>query len=680
MPIAIDNVALLRQVAQIEAMPPGPKRERAQRAALLLLGAANAQPQQRRHPPSFWRKYAGRPHEFCAEVFERTLTDQQRAMWTEIEAGTHVIIATGTNLGKSDVLALYGLYVLLVLGSVLGAGNRPRGARVLIVGPSHATLEQTCYARMLSLAAGAERRGYSLLGKRSEASVSWVIAPEWSVEGFSPPSRAGQTVAATVSGRHAVVQVGLCEEGSELTEPVLAGVEGMMMGHQEGSTINKIVVVLNPTVMHGPVYARTQGRLYRTRFFSSHDHPNVRERRVVIPGAVTAQSIEARILDDCADLGAWPAVQAEEERGDFVWALPPGFPWSPTAERGPREDGHQGHPDGELRVYRPNPAYRAKVQGCYAADADGALFQPTAIQAAMDRWCAGSDPLEPPTSVGCDPARDGSDSPVSAPRWGETGEELLRAYEAARAEAARATPERAALVQPPPPKSATEALAERMRALRSTRLEVTPQGLAFPRPKTPREPAATAADAFRAARRMRLGALRVLRNGDGPEIAEQLARAYPHSPFVLDEGSVGSSPLDWLAKHLRRRVVGVSFGARAPVDPPPELPWCANMRTYLAVLFARLVNLGLVDLPPDELLRQEMHAHYLRPSRVTLTLTVAQAKRFGRRPGERYEVEGVQLVSKDDVKLALGRSPDRFDAAALACHGATPRRINFTVL
>src|SRR5205085_8273266 len=66
-------------------------------------------------------------------------------------------------------------------------------------------------------------------------------------------------------------------------------------------------------------------------------------------------------------------------------------------------------------------------------------------------------------------------------------------------------------------------------------------------------------DLLRATRRLRVGTVRVFPRGKGPELATRLAAIFPGSPFTIDEGGVGTSPLDYLVSVLKRECLGVSF-------------------------------------------------------------------------------------------------------------------------
>lgn len=551
------------------------------------------------------RRYAEAmdPWAYSSDIFGYTLTQQQDEVLELLVRETRVLVPSGNNLGKTFLLALWGIFRFDAMAALENpdTGEREQGARILLPGPDHDTVFETLYSEMLVHAARAEQRGHLMPGERSERSVMWRVRPMWNVEAFSPPSRVHLNVAHTASGRHHRNQIALIEEGQGVPEPTWRAAEGMC-----SSAGNQIASSFNPTEPVGPAYARATNGSYRVMQLDAFEHPNIVQRKLVIPDAVDFTVVDARVRE-CRDRGPYPATPMEPEFGDFVYAVAR----RGTPERGPRDDGHRGHPDGKLRVYRPNVTFLPQVRGQWPRTSESGLFDPGAWDAAVERWKRGRDPVALPDCVGLDPAREGDDDPIAAPRWGETAEQLLRAY--AEAEAS-GNPE-------------------------------------------------AAIAAIQKNRRARIGELTVFPKSDGVTLAQRVSHQFPGSPFSIDEGSVGSSPVDHLGRVLRRDVVPVSFSASATQPVNQSEPWSENMRTQLYLRFAMLVNRGLVDVPDDPLLRQECLAHKLEYG-----AKVVERYNERKRRKEKVRVTSVALVAKDEVKKLIGRSPDRSDGSALSLY------------
>lgn len=551
------------------------------------------------------RRYAmgNDPWAYFADILGLTLTPQQDAVVELLLTESRLLIPSGNNVGKTFLLAGWGIYRFDAVAALEDdeTGEPEQGARILLPGPDHETVFKTIYAEILTLANRAELRGHLMPGERSDRSVLWQVRPKWDMEAFSPPQRVQQQVAHTASGRHHRNQVALVEEGQGVPETVWRGVEGMCSS--EG---NQIVSSFNPTEPVGPAYQRATNGTYRVIHLSALDHPNVIHREPRVPAAVDFRVIDKRVRADCRDRGPYPGTPIEAEHNDFVYALPD----VGAKEQRARKDGIRGARGVAPHVYRPGTTFTAQVMGLWPASNEDALFSAGHWDAGVQRWKASRDPGSAPDRVGADVAREGVDESMAAPSWGPTAESALRAYFDAELRGA-------------------DALEKVYRDFR-----------------------------------IRVGELRVLAKGDGVDIAQQLHRRYPASPFNVDETGVGTSPLDHLARVLRRDVTGVSFGAAAEQPINDSEPWSENLRTQLYVRAALAVNRGLVDPPSDPLLREEILAHYVVHGFKTF-------ERKNRQTGylEKVRVPSVALPPKDEIKKLIGRSPDRADTFVLALYG-----------
>jgi hypothetical protein len=541
------------------------------------------------------------------------LTQKQEEALELIERSDRVLLPSGNNQGKTWLLAGYGVYRMDAVAAFPDEllGLEEQGCQLLLPGPDHNTVFATIYSAMLEHAERAERRGFTMPGYRSEKSVLWRVRPRWQLEAFSPPARVGESVSHAASGRHHANQVALIEEGQGVEARVWTGVEGMCSG--DG---NKIVSSFNPTESTGPAYQRAQAGSYKVLHFSALEHPNVVERRTVIPGAVSYRVIDERVRDrdDCQDRGSFPETKVDPERHEFVYALPE----RDGQEPGPRSDGFPGAAGAQLRVYRPRPLFVSQVLGEWPKTSESGLIQPAAWDRAVARWLARRRmPKTAPDQIGADIATTGEDDTVTMPRWGPDAEELLRAYGEGQEQ---------------------------------------------------KDPAKAVAVLQQDHRRIVVGELVVHPKGDGPDTAQHIGRTWPQdSPVHFDERGEGKSAFDHYTKVMGRHGAGVSFGQAAP---PPVLgePWSENARTSMGVRVAMLINRDLIDVPPDPKLREE--------ALVQKTLDrfrTVEERREGRTIKRR--VPSVILVDKDQIKKDIGRSPDKWDTLCLAVNGSgIPKR------
>lgn len=364
---------------------------------------------------------------------------------------------------------------------------------------------------------------------------------------------------------------------------------------------NSITGAYNPTEPSGPAVGREKSGSYFVLRLSALNFPNVIKRASLIPGAVGYKHIDEHVRIGCTDLGPYPGTLLDEQVGDFVYALPP----AGAEERGGRTDGIVGHPDGVPRVYRPGDTALVSILGKTAAAAPGGLFSADSIDRAFARYLRRSQPSPRPDRVACDAAREGACDATAAPAWGDAAEHVLRQY-----------------------------------------LEQMEQS--EPKDEAPG---------------IRIGHIVVLRKGDGPTIARELFARWRGVPISIDDGGQGVSVYDHLNRVLHAPVEPVTFGAAAPA-PLPGLPWCVNLRTWMYVTLAALLNWDLVDIAPDETLKAELLAHE----------TTSQTKVVDV-DGLRRTVSAVALCHKDEIIKQIGRSPDRSDVVVLAAagHSSEPR-------
>lgn len=591
--------------ARIMALPPG-KREQAIALAAKVYGRKKNGPR-RQGPPrdvDERRRYAGNAPGYVRDILGWYLTSQQEQVLDTMEAEDRVLIPAANAVGKSFILSAYAVYRMDAVGALPDddRGLDEQGAQLLLPGPDHNTIFGTIYNAMLEHLRRALARGFGMPGEWSEKSVLWRVRPRWFVEAFAPPRHVGRDVAHTASGRHHRNQVAIIEEGQGVEEPIWKAVEGMC-----SSQGNKVISAFNPTEPRGSAYSRARGGSYRVVHLNAFGHPNVQRREPVVPAAISFEVIDSRVRTDCRDRGAYPTVQPDPERRDFLYALPP----ANAPERGPRTDGVPGHADGEVRVYRPSALFQGQVLGQWPDTTDSGLFDPAAWDAATARWQECTDPEAPPSRIGLDVAREGADDSVAMPAWGDSAEALLRAWAEARVDAELGSEAAAAVLL--------------------------------------------------ASRRVRVGQALVLAKGTGPQVAAQVAARWQRSPWNVDEGGVGASVLDHARTVLGMAASGVSFAA-APPEPTPGEPWSENLRTAMYVRAALLVARGLADVPPDPLLREEVLAHQLEHrARVVSVIGPDGVEQRERKPS-------VLLIAKDKIKKRIGRSPDRADAFVLALY------------
>jgi hypothetical protein len=545
------------------------------------------------------RQYIGKPADYIEDIFGLYLTPQQGEALALIDKETRVLIPSGHNLGKTFLLGAYGVYYFDAVASTPDKDDAALevGARILLPGPDHSTIFATVYSEMLVHARRAEARGHLMPGRRSEDSVLWKVKPKWEMEAMAPQRRLGQEQAHSASGRHADNQIALIEEGQGVSETLWRAVEGTCT-----SVGNKIISSFNPTENSGPTYQRAQQGIYAVIHLDGFDHPNVKTRSYIIPPAIDFKVVDDMVRE-CKVRGDHPAVVPDEEWNDFIYALPP---VRGAAEFGPRKDGFRGHPKGKLQVFRPIPLFQARVRGEWPSTSEKGIFNAGAWDAAVKRWKEVETPAYEADRVGIDAARMGGDETIAVPTWGIDAEDLIQDFRAAQTEY---------------DEGAMKRILEEQRIYTGVPL--------------------------------------MIERGEGPEVATKIAHRFPRTPWIIDEAGVGASVMDHAARVIGLEVTGISFGS-VPREKLPGQRLADNMRTWLYLTAAMLVNLELVDIPDDMLLREEALATEILESSKMIQEEQPDGKLLKRRKAS------VRIEEKDVIRQKIGRSPDRADAFVLS--------------
>lgn len=578
--------------------------------------------------------YAARPADYIEEVLGGTVAPivegvRYDALLRALELiadEPFVLIPGGNGQGKDWLLGALAVWHHDAVGAQPGEFEREAGSRTLLLGPSETSVFQTTYASMLAHATRAEARGFAMPPGRSDARPYWRGHEEWVTEGITPAPTTGQGMAHRASGRHHVNLLAVLGEASDLRSEVIASIIGSASGGGPGRLPdgrwqrNGIVAIFNPDSKDTAVARLMRSSTWRVLHLSALDHVNVRTRRQIIPGACSVAFVDGQVAE-CLNLGRFPDVQPDQNENQFVYALPD----SPGVEGGgPRPDGIPGHIYAEPCVWRPHHLVETRVLGVYPHQDEAHLFKAAAWDAAVARWRRHDDPKRDPDGVGIDCAREGSDDSAGAPRWGPDGFALLARY--------------------------TEAAASKN---------------------------AAAVEALRGA--TRIGRIRcgspAIPKGDGPDVAAALYRLWGKSPWNVDDGGVGASVLDHARRVLRVAVTPISYGGAAPPKLEGMLYQGETIRDAMHILAATVINLGMVDLPDDPLLREEAMAIWT-VDRGKKFFETREKNQFGQVVPVRREVSMRGLPSKrDELRRVLGRSPDRLDSLVEALwRGTQPNR------
>ena len=411
-------------------------KEAAQAQVAALARAITGKRKSRRYIP--WRDY-GLPASLRWEKVV-SIEPKGQKMTVAIEVPGYHTYLTDLYEHNTHLLGAIGVWWQDAVGSQPDEeeDGRCQGALWLMTAPDAETVHKTVWARGLEHIKRAIRNGHPMPGEFSDKSVLWRIrAEDWHIEKLSPPQRVGQEQQHGASGRHHKNLLITIDEGPGVDAARYRAAEGMASG-----ATNKIVVVGNPTEPIGPYAERAESGEYTVVRISSLNHPNVVERREVIPGgAISHVTIDRMISKQCLDRGEYVPGKNEPDPAffDFLYRL---HPWVgsdkqdqipdplPTVDEvvivGEQEYRVLGHRDAPLHVFRPDNRFLSSRMGIFPLESQDGLFPAPFINRMFERWQAMAKNGEISAlererrgydRVGLDPAEEGGDVPLAYPMW-----------------------------------------------------------------------------------------------------------------------------------------------------------------------------------------------------------------------------------------------------------------------
>lgn len=560
-------------------------------------------------------RYAEDPAAYFSDILGVRMIDKIEEVLEAILRHDKVAVKSCHDFGKTFTEAGAVTWIMDCRGPLPDPDEptREQGAIVLLPGPTEKQVLQSVWREVLGHIRRAERRGFKMPGIWSERSVTWYVPghENWFVTSIHPQGSDGELKSHAASGRHHSELWAFLEEANGLKPALWKGVHGMC-----ATDGNKMVAFANPTEGYGPFKTHCEKPSWHVVTLSAFDHPNIIERQPVIRQAIGLKFVENFILDSCRPIGPYPGIIPDPTHHDFIYGLPEDPELIGVADGQVREDGHLGHPDAPLQVWRPvDEQFPPQVLGEFPKTSSSGLFDGAAWQRAEERALSREGLLEfAPDAVGVDPTggSDDGDTPAYAPRYGDDIQALLKRYLTAEEDGD---------------------LEEMRRILAEDRILI--------------------------------GRIGELAGNDGDAMALELDEIYPDSAWVMDPANQGSVMVA-AARRIRRDreyappVAEINFrrnpfkaGAAGFVLAErlePE-PLCADARSMMYYRFAWGLRLGLVDIMPDDRLREEC-----------LALKVQYKTVFD---GEEKR-SAVEIVSKAALKKIIKRSPDYSDAVVLA--------------
>jgi len=297
------------------------------------------------------------PVEFMRDTLGYAMWDKLAEVCYSVRDNHNTVVESGFSVGKSVSSAAIACWFLTT--------HQP--AIVITLAPTFSQVSNIIWRYIRSVARKANLPGTIFETPR------WEMAPDHYAIGLSPKKdtgRDGDTIA-TLQGFHGPRMLVIMDEAAGLPKAIWDSVNGLAVGDQ-----CRILAIGNPVEQAGPFYDATLNSSWRHIRISAFDHPNVKEGREVIPGAVTR---------------SW----VEERAKEWATEVAPGTPNAVYLE-------------WVDKWYDPMPIFQAKVLGIPPEQAEDQLIKLSWVIAAQERVLneRGSE-----TVIGLDPApRNGDDN------------------------------------------------------------------------------------------------------------------------------------------------------------------------------------------------------------------------------------------------------------------------------
>lgn len=310
-------------------------------------------------------------NKFAREALGVRLDYKQREILTAIQNSRRVSVCSGNARGKDYVAAVASLCFLYL--------NVP--SKVIETAPTGRQVTSIMMPEITKIHGDANIR---LGGELQTNRIKFEDEPDWFLLGF----KAGDKKTEDWSGFHSQNLMVVITEASGIEKETFEAIEGILTGN------SKLVIIFNPNRNSGEAYQSTKSPLYKKFKLNSLNAPNVRAKRILIPGQVDYAWIDEKIKKT-----GWVTKISENELDktmrDFKW-------------------------DGEW--YRPNNLFLIKVMGEFPRETEDVLIPLAWIESANERWQKLRGKGKGEKKTGVDVAGMGRDSTVFANKVGNVVE------------------------------------------------------------------------------------------------------------------------------------------------------------------------------------------------------------------------------------------------------------------
>ena len=319
---------------------------------------------------TFLRKYQDDPLGFIKNILgiER-LTDEQKAIVISVWENKYTGVKAAHNVGKTFIEACTVLsYIMLYANSI-----------VITTAPTARQVRDLLWAEINNLYAGIKN---PFIGEIKLMGLS--VGPKWFAAGIATEAGKEEQSAVKFQGYHSGRILVVLDEAVGINSSIWEAVDGIA-----SSENSKVLAVGNPSTINCTFKKHLEKKDWRVFNINALNHPNVKKKKEIIPGAVSYGWVEDKIKLWCK-VTPKPASK-EDETKEHIFKF-------------------------KRKYYKPNSLFLWKVLGEFPDDSTDGLFPLYKIQQAVERGSVDtkSESLPIICHLGIDAARFGSDYSVFA--------------------------------------------------------------------------------------------------------------------------------------------------------------------------------------------------------------------------------------------------------------------------
>ena len=308
---------------------------------------------------------------FARDILRVRLDREQRRIVDSVQHNRRTSVRSGHARGKDYVAAVISLCFLYNKYPSKVINTAPTGRQVSAI--------------MMTEIKRIWQNAVSLGGEVQSTRIIMADDPDWYMIGFKASDRSPESW----TGFHSQNILVVVTEASGIEQDTFNAIDGVLTGET-----SRLLLIFNPTRTTGEAYNSTRSPLYSKHRLNCLNAPNVRAKKILIPGQVDYEWVREKIGMPgwCHEIAAESAdpITMHDFRFDGLW-------------------------------YRPSDLFLVKVMGEFPREGESQLIPMAWIEAANNRWQERRETAERKAGeqrLGVDVAGMGNDKTVFCQRYG----------------------------------------------------------------------------------------------------------------------------------------------------------------------------------------------------------------------------------------------------------------------